>query len=140
MYKQEMLKYLFEAYQDKGLNLWRLPGLDFIRINGGLDLDAIVKGAPVQKLEMGNVYLAAPPNHDNGSVEEALNRLFVKCFGFNVAIYTFGVSDRIFATREDGSIIDFNYFEFINAVEKLPSLNGVQKNGKNPKSPNNSRL
>ena len=30
--------------------------------------------------------------------------------------------------------------DFINAVEKLPSLNGVQKNGKNPKSIDHSRL
>ena len=135
-----MLGHLFDAYLGKGLELWRLPNLEHVRVNGGPDLDAIVKGAPVKELMAGNAYLAAPQVHDGGSVKIGLARLFVECFGYRIAIYAFAVSGRIFTTREDGSVIDFNYFEFINAVGKLPNANKAKQNGKNTKSPYNSRL
>jgi hypothetical protein len=122
MYEKEMLEFLFDAYKKKRLNLWKLPNENFIRLNGGLDLDVIVKSDSVQELTKGNVYLAAPVNHNNGPIESVLSRLFVKYLDFIVAMYTFGVNDRIIATKEDGSITDFSYFEFINAVGKLPSL------------------
>lgn len=139
LYEREMLGSLFETYKEKGFELWKLPQ-KLPSPNGLLPLDEIVKEAPVDKLEPENVYLAVPLNHGKCSVEEAVRRLFVQTSGFYVAMYTFAIRDGVIATEDDGIPVVFTYFEFINAVNKLPSLNGVQKNAKNPKSLNNSRL
>ena len=139
LYEKEMLGFLVEAYKEKGFGLWKLPQ-KLPSPNVLPPLDEIVKESPVNKLEPENVYLAVPLNHGKRSVEEAVRGLFVQTSGFDVAMYTFSIRDGIIATENDGTPVLFTYFEFINAVEKLPSLNGVQKNGKNPKSIDHSRL
>ena len=130
LYEQEMLGFLFVAYKEKGFGLWKLPQ-KLPSSNGLLPLDEIVKEAPVDKLEPENVYLAVPLNHGKRSVEEAVRRLFVQTSGFYVAMYTFAIRDGVIGMENDGPPVEFTYLEFINAVEKLPSLNGVQKNAKN---------
>ena len=130
MYEKEMLGFLFEAYKERGFELWKLPKKS-PSPNGVPPLDEIVKEAPVDKLEPENVYLAVPLNHGKRSVEEAVRRLFVQTSGFYVAMYTFAIRDGVIGMENDGPPVEFTYLEFINAVEKLPSLNGVQKNAKN---------
>ena len=133
----ELRGYLLDAYRGMGYTLFRLPPTGQHRV-----LDDAVRVDSPRQLFVGREYMALPFDFAKREPFNVLESMVAPYAGLRILANIFRITPKGVVVQDIGANKEreFNYFEFITAVERLPNLNGVQENGKRPKSPNHSRL
>lgn len=134
----ELRGHLLELYHGKGYVVFRLP---YNSNSNGLD-DIVKVNSPPQFF-VGSDYIALPSGFAQSDIIDLLADSVTNYANLEVIALIFRTTSKGIIVQEVGTQreLEFTYFEFINAVERLPNANGTIKNEpKNTQSPNNSRL